>query len=123
MISPSQADGLSWERFAAKFLTEKGLVVEASGYRCRGGEIDLICRDRDQLVIVEVRARRNTAHGHAADTVDRHKRRRLVLAARHYLMTHPDLSDTPLRFDVVAVDFKDDARPRVRWIQNAFDGT
>lgn len=122
MISPSQAAGSAWERHAASLLSDAGLTVLASGYRCRGGEIDLICRDDSQLVFVEVRARRSTAHGDAAATVDVRKQRRIVLAARHYLMTRPELGEAALRFDVVAIDFKDDRQPRVRWIRNAFEG-
>ena len=122
MISPAQAEGFAWERQAARLLADAGLTVLASSYRCRGGEIDLICRDDRHLVFVEVRARRNDVHGDAAATVDARKQRRIILAARHYLMTQPELSEVPVRFDVVAIDFKDSTKPCIRWIRNAFEG-
>lgn len=123
MISPSQADGFAWERYAAQLLTASGLTVLTSRYRCRAGEIDLICQDDEHLVFVEVRARRSDAYGDAAATVSARKQRRIILAARHYLMTRPQACEAAIRFDVIAIDFKDDPEPRVRWIRNAFNGT
>jgi len=87
----------------------------ARGSRARGGEIDLIVRERDgTLVFVEVRARRDTAHGGAAASVTARKQQRIVLAARHYLARLPQCP--PCRFDVVAID--GDA---LQWIRGAFD--
>jgi putative endonuclease len=119
--SPSQADGGAWEVLAAKMLQNHGLRIVERSYRCRGGELDLICADREQLVIVEVRARGTMAHGGAAASVDLRKRRKIVLATRHFLMMHPQFADAPVRFDVVAIERKNDAEPLVRWIRNAFD--
>lgn len=80
-----------------------------------GGEIDLVVRESDgTLVFVEVRARRALAHGGAAASIGSVKRRRLVLAARHYLMrlrTPP-----PCRFDVVVID-----GDSLQWLRAAFD--
>jgi putative endonuclease len=123
MNSPTQVEGSAWEDIAAEHLAQQGLQVIARGYRCRGGELDLVCEDGDQLVIVEVRARRHTSHGGAAATVNWRKRRKIIFAARHFLMTHPDRYDAPVRFDVVAIDNKDDAKPTIDWITNAFDAT
>lgn len=121
MSSPSRERGLAWEREAARFLGAKGLRVLEQGYRCRVGEIDLVCRDGATLVIVEVRARRDRGHGSAADSVDRRKQRKLVQATRHYLMRHPQWAEAPLRFDVVAIDDIESRAPDLAWIRNAFE--
>ncbi len=87
----------------------------ARGPRSRGGEIDLILRDRDgTLVFVEVRSRRDTDHGGAAASVSHAKQRSLVLAARHYLLGCA--VPPPCRFDVIAIDGE-----RVEWLRAAFD--
>ena len=87
----------------------------ARGPHARGGEIDLILRERDgTLVFVEVRHRTDGAHGGAAASVGVAKQRRLVLAARHFLAGMDPLP--PCRFDVVAIDGE-----RVEWLRAAFD--
>jgi putative endonuclease len=123
MTSPTQREGHTWETAAAKYLAGQGLVLIAHGYRCRAGEIDLICLDGDSLVFVEVRARRTTSHGSAAETVDPRKRRKIVTAARHYLMRHPRWYQNPIRFDVVAIDATLSSEPSLDWIKDAFAGS
>jgi putative endonuclease len=87
----------------------------ARGPRSRGGEIDLVLRDRDgTLVFVEVRSRAGVSHGGAAASVGWNKQRSLVLAAQHYLRRFA--APPPCRFDVVAIDGE-----RVEWIKGAFD--
>ena len=87
----------------------------AAGPRARGGEVDLILRDRDgTLVFVEVRARAGAAHGGAAASVTPAKQRKLIFAARHFLMAYA--SPPPCRFDVVAIDGE-----RLQWLRGAFD--
>lgn len=109
------------EARALAHLQGRGLRLVERNYRvargpsARGGEIDLILRDRDgTLVFVEVRSRRSAAHGGAAASVGMAKRQRLLLAARHYLARLP--SPPPCRFDVVALD-----GDGIEWIQAAFD--
>jgi len=113
--------GKLWESRASRYLEAQGLRVIETGYRCRFGELDLICADRDSLVIVEVRARGGGSLLRSAETVDATKRRKLVLTTRHLLMTRPEWSQRPLRFDVIAIDGIDGAEPELRWIRNAFD--
>ncbi len=87
----------------------------ARGPHARGGEIDLILRERDgTLVFVEVRRRMDATHGGAAASVGASKQRRLVLAARHFLAGMDPLP--PCRFDVVAIDGE-----RVEWLRAVFD--
>ena len=87
----------------------------AAGPRSRGGEIDLILRDRDgTLVFVEVRSRGGSGQGGAAASIGPAKLASLRLAARHYLLRLPQLP--PCRFDVVAID-----KGCIEWLPGAFD--
>lgn len=115
--------GRLWESRAAAYLEARGLAILERGYRCRLGELDLVCRDDEQLVIVEVRARSGDAMCSAIDSIDAHKRRRIVQATRHLLMRHSSWQNAVIRFDVVAFDAIDTAKPSVRWIKNAFDAS
>ena len=108
------------EERASGFLQAKGLQFVARNYRTPGrggGEIDLIMRDRDgTLVFVEVRKRSRTDHGGAAASVGHVKQRRIIFAARHYLLQLRAVP--PCRFDVVVMD--GDA---VEWLRAAFDAS
>lgn len=115
--------GRLWESRAATYLERCGLAILTRGYRCRLGELDLVCRDERQLVIVEVRARSSGALCSALDSIDAHKRRRIVQATRHLLMRHAEWHSAPIRFDVVAFERIDTAEPQVQWIKNAFDAS
>jgi putative endonuclease len=115
--------GRLWESHAATYLERHGLAILARGYRCRLGELDLVCRDDRELVIVEVRARSRGALCSAIDSIDLHKRRRIVQATRHLLMRHAEWQAAAIRFDVVAFDAIDTPEPQVRWVKNAFDAS
>ena len=113
--------GRDAESLAENFLARRGLVPVSRNYRCRRGEIDLVMRDADTLVFVEVRRRTSRAFGGGADSVDAHKQARLVAAAEHYLMANRIGDDHPCRFDIVAIDGP--ARSAaVHWISDAFGG-
>jgi putative endonuclease len=89
-----------------------------------GGEVDLIMRDADgTLVFVEVRRRSGQAHGGAGASVTAAKQRRLVFAARHFLMRLPQLP--PCRFDVVLWEGAGTSGepPALQWLQGAFDAS
>ena len=104
------------EELARRFLEGQGLTQVARNVSCRHGEIDLVMRDGQTLVFVEVRYRRSERFGGASASIDRRKQARLIAAAGYYLQRHP--TDLPCRFDVVAIGAED----RLQWIQNAFDG-
>src|SRR5262245_61079980 len=110
--------GRLWESRAATYLERHGLAILARGYRCRLGELDLVCRDDRQLVIVEVRARSSGALCSAIESIDAHKRRRIVQATRHLLMRHAAWATAPIRFDVIAFEAIDTDEPQVQWIKN-----
>lgn len=110
----AQAAGGAAEEAAARFLARHGLAIVERNYRTRLGEIDLIARDGDTLVFVEVRARSDGRFGGAAGSVHPGKQRRIALAARHYLTR---LGREPLcRFDVVTLQAGEPA-----WLRGAFD--
>jgi putative endonuclease len=112
--------GDSGEETALRHLQTAGLQLVQRNYRTPGrggGEIDLIVRDHDgTLVFVEVRRRANTQFGGAAASVNATKQRRILFAARHYLMRLATLP--PCRFDVVVVE-----NEQVQWLQAAFDAS
>lgn len=90
--------------------------------RFREGEIDLVCRDGDVVVFVEVKCRRASWGEGPGDAVAWHKRRRLVRLAQHYLKLKR-VDDARCRFDVVAVTLHDDGRQTVRHLPAAFDAS
>ena len=110
--------GNAAEDAALAHLLAAGLTLVERNYRTPGrggGEIDLVMRESGgTLVFVEVRARAGTTHGGAAASVGGVKQRRIVLAARHYLMRHR--SPPACRFDVVAIDGN-----HIEWLKAAFD--
>ena len=107
--------GAEAEALAAEFLERQGLRVLQRNYRCRLGEIDLVARDGDTTVFVEVRQRASGAFGGAAASITAKKRMRLLRAARFYL-SH--LQALPAcRFDALLIEGEP---PRIDWIRNAF---
>jgi len=101
-VSSSRSAGAEAERRAAIFLEERGFKIVKRNYSCRFGEIDIIAEERDVLCFVEVRMRKRDRYGEAIETVDAAKRRRIALAARHFLTRH-QLEERACRFDVVTV--------------------
>lgn len=108
---------------ALHYLQRQGLRLVERNYRvargphARGGEIDLIMRTADGcLVFVEVRSRSSNSHGGAAASIGMSKRRSLILAARHYLLSLA--TPPPCRFDVLAIEGE-----QLEWLQAAFDAS
>jgi putative endonuclease len=115
------AIGQREEQRAFEYLCEEGLKPLARNYRVRGAEIDLVFRDREMLVFVEVRARGAGALVDGAGSVSAGKRGRIVRGARWWLAEHPEDAQTPCRFDVVSVTLADADQPaRLEWIRDAF---
>lgn len=121
MTVDRNALGRGWEDAARVWLEARGLKCIAQRYRCRLGEIDLVFRDGDTIVITEVRARARASLVSAAESITAAKRRRIIAATRHFLMRHAALGQRPLRFDVVAIDGIDGEAPRYEWIRSAFE--
>ena len=110
--------GEAGEDLACAHLRALGMRVLARNYRCRSGEIDVVADDKGTLVFVEVKERRGDTHGSAVEAVTAEKRRRVVRAARVYAATH-GLTESPIRFDVLAIDWSAEG-PRVRHDAGAF---
>lgn len=114
----TKAQGDAAEDRALAYLQAQGLRLAARNYRTPGrggGEIDLVLWDRDgTLVFVEVRKRASRAFGGAAASIGWDKQRRIVFAARHYLLRLP--APPPCRFDVVSME-----NGAIQWIRAAFD--
>lgn len=109
--------GLAAEDEARDYLQTQGLTWVESNYRCKLGEIDLIMRDKDYLVFVEVRARTSTRHGNALESVTRFKQKKLIRTALLYLQTKRLLDKQLCRFDVVSIE----GQPaQMTWLNNAF---
>lgn len=122
MVTTKEA-GDEAEARALAHLQRQGLTLVrrnyrvARGPRSRGGEIDLILRERDgTLVFVEVRSRRGADFGGAAGSVGPSKQRSIVLAAEHFLLHLA--SPPPCRFDVVTIE-----GDRTEWLRAAFDAS
>jgi putative endonuclease len=119
-MDPRHAFGAHAERQAARALEAAGLAVVARNVRLTGGEIDLICRDGDAWVFVEVKARRPGWDAAPAAAVSWAKQRRLVRLAQTYLKWR-GLRDVRFRFDVVEVTADGRGTETVRHLRSAFD--
>ncbi|WP_444677297.1 YraN family protein [Halomonas sp. E19] len=114
----ARARGSQIERLAADWLVARGLVLLAANQQCKGGELDLVMRDGETLVFVEVRHRADSRHGHPLETITATKQRRLIHAARFYLARNR--LSCPCRFDALAVTGTPPALD-FDWVQSAFD--
>jgi putative endonuclease len=94
--------GRKAEDLAAAFLQAKGMTIIEKNFRAKVGEIDIVAKDGDEVIFVEVRARGSRDFGGAAASVDGSKRRKLIRAAQLWIQARG--WDGACRFDVVAVD-------------------
>jgi putative endonuclease len=111
--------GKTGEDLACRELERRGYAIVARRYRCRRGELDIIARDGETVVFVEVKTKHDHAFGQPAEAVGFIKRRRIARLAMDYLLRH-HLMNCPCRFDVVAIHF-DRERPVLEVFRNAFD--
>jgi putative endonuclease len=112
--------GTRGENLACRFLKKNGYKILYRNFKGRtGGEIDVVCRDRDTLVFVEVKTRTREDFGRPLDAVDRDKRKRISRGALAWLRLLGD-PDILFRFDVVEVIIAEGAEPRLEILHNAF---
>ena len=116
MRTLAQSRGANAEEQAARFLARHGLEVVARNYRTRFGEIDLVAREGDTLVFIEVRMRSGDGFGGAAESIHARKQARIVAAARQFLSRLT--REPPCRFDVVTLD-----GDTPTWLRAAFDAS
>ncbi len=108
------------EQVAARFLQLQGWRILKRNYRAQGGgEVDLVCRDRDTLVFAEVKTRTSDTHGRPMDAVDADKEQLITRGAMSWLKLLDD-NEVPYRFDIVEVILKDGEKPRLNVVENAF---
>lgn len=106
--------GKKAELLACEYLQKRGLSLVCKNYRCRSGEIDLIMKEQDQLVFVEVKYRTNKDFGLALEYFHLHKRKKFERAVSHYFhekRLNPTLIDH--RIDLVAIDNTD-----IQWLKS-----
>ena len=107
--------GAAYEQIAAAHLISKGYEILEFNYRCKMGEIDIIARDEEYLVFVEVKYRANSQKGNPLEAISMAKQKTISKCALHYMMMN-HLSDVPVRFDVVGI-----LGDKKEHIKNAFD--
>ena len=108
-----QQSGDQAESAALAHLRAAGLTLIARNFVARGGELDLVMRDGNTLVFVEVRFRAEASHGDGLDSVSATKQRRLIAAARTFLADHAKYARWTTRFDVIAL-----GAGGLRWVKN-----
>ncbi len=118
MVNQKQRLGRLAEDAAESFLKRQGYVIVQRNYRTRAAEVDIVAKEADTLVFVEVKARGGFSRGGPREAVSPAKQHKVILGARSFLREH-GLDDVRVRFDVVAVygtnhDF------RIELIRNAF---
>jgi putative endonuclease len=112
------AIGRFGEQLAATYLCEAGLTIVERNWRCSDGELDIVAREGEVLVFVEVKTRSSVAFGDPAEAVDRAKANQLRKLALRWLAEHRDVAYwSQLRFDVVAVLRLAPDGPRVRHLK------
>lgn len=107
--------GTDKETLAAEYLTARGMRITERNFRCRQGEVDIIGYHGGYLVFVEVKYRRNTEKGTALEAVDIRKQRQICRTADYYRYLHRCGENTPVRYDVLAIQGEE-----ICWMQNAF---
>ena len=110
------------EALAAQYLQKKKYTIQACGYRCRFGEIDLIVSDNKNLVFVEVKLRKNANFADAREFVDYHKQNRIRTTAELYLSQNP--TELQPRFDVIEIyapEGLETKKPQINHLEGAFE--
>jgi putative endonuclease len=111
--------GCDGEELAAKFLKKKGYRIVARNYKTRIGEIDIIAKDGDTTVFIEVKTRTNDSFGYPFEAVNKNKRQKLKNLALLFLKTHP--KECNGRFDVISISHTRNGEKTIEHIKDAFE--
>ncbi|UCF55854.1 MAG: YraN family protein [Deltaproteobacteria bacterium] len=111
--------GKRGEELALKKVKRLGYKCVTRNYRCPLGEVDLVAKDGDCLVFIEIKTRKGKSLGYAKEAIDGRKRRQLSKVALAYMKSN-NCCEVKSRFDVVAINLKDDEE-EIEVIQNAFE--
>ena len=112
----TRENGSLYEKKAALYLEEKGYSVLSYNYRCKFGEIDLVVKDDNYIVFVEVKHRKDEKMGNPLETVTYRKIKRISMTASYYIMMHKIPDSTPIRFDIIGF-----LGEEITHIENAFE--
>ncbi|HET6433388.1 YraN family protein [Dyella sp.] len=115
-----RAQGAQFEQRARRDLEQAGLRLLTQNFTTRHGELDLVMRDGEMIVFVEVRQRGGRGQGGAAASITRSKRERLLRTASLWLAAHPQHGQRACRFDVVSFDGVGD-QAQMHWLRSAFE--
>jgi len=114
--------GILGEKLARDYLKKHGYKILETNYRCPQGEIDIVARQKNTLVFIEVRTKTSRDFGSPEESVTLVKKEKLIATAYHYRQTHPDLLEL-WRIDFVAVELTPESKPlRIELIENAVGG-
>lgn len=94
------------EKLAAEYLEKKKYKIIEKNFYCKQGEIDIIAKNKNELVFIEVKTRSNTNFGTPSEAVDYKKQKHIYKAAKYYLYKNK-ISEIPIRFDVIEILIKD----------------
>lgn len=119
--SNKRGTGNLGEDAVCAYLTAKGAEILCRNFTVRGGEIDILARHGEYLLIVEVKTRRGNAMLSGAAAVDAKKQAHLIFAAEQYLLKNP--CDLQPRFDVAEVEYSGETVRHIEYLENAFDAT
>ena len=116
--SENKLKGSLGEKLVCVYLDRYGYEIIEKNYRCTSGEVDVIFKDKLEIVFAEIKTRTSVEFGNPAEAVDLKKRKHILNVARYYLYTK-SLFENPVRFDVIEVYFNKD-KPIINHIKNAF---
>lgn len=115
--------GAFGEKIACDFLGKNGYSILETNYRCPEGEIDIVARQPDSLVFIEVRTKKSWLFGSPEESITRVKKEKLQALAERYGQEHENLPEN-WRIDVVAIQLDGSGRvSRIELIENAVEGT
>lgn len=112
--------GKNAEKDAEQFLEGHSLIPIARNFFCKFGEIDLIMLDQKEIVFVEVRARKTSSHGTAAESISKSKQKKICLSAQYFLLTNPAYKNSNCRFDVIELNNFGGTNENISWVKDAF---
>ena len=118
-LRPAAELGKRGEAMARAYLEARGYTFLGRNWHCRAGEIDLIMRQANDIVFVEVKTRRGEGAGRAEEAVSASKARKMLAAAEWYIGTHPEHEDRFWRCDLVAITLSAYDPPRIAHFENA----
>lgn len=119
MSNSSRAIGYEGESLAEQYLLVQGYAILEKNYTVKGGEIDIIARDGNYLVFVEVKNHSREDYGTMLEKINKEKQQNIIYTAKIYL-TKNRLLDYPCRFDVVTISQLADRSKKIELIQDAF---